>query len=106
MVAACPQLRIDRRRLHRRAQSCSISPQVAGTIIGVPVTDNQLVADRRPAGEIDPRDYQAAVDAGQAQVEQANAAITNLDAQIEAQQARIDQAQKQVVQTQAALTFA
>ena len=40
------------------------------------------------------RDYQAAVDEAQAQLDQAKAAIANLDAQIEAQRARIDQAEK------------
>jgi membrane fusion protein (multidrug efflux system) len=88
------------------ARNVSISPQVTGTIIKVPVTDNQLVQTGGLLVEIDPRDYQAAVAEAQAQVEQANAAIINLDSQLEAQQARIDQAGKQVVQAQAALTFA
>jgi membrane fusion protein (multidrug efflux system) len=56
--------------------------------------------------QIDPRDYQAAVEEAQAQVDQAKASISNLDAQIEAQKARIDQAEKQVVQAQAVFTFA
>jgi membrane fusion protein, multidrug efflux system len=77
----------------------SISSQVAGMIVGVPVTDNQNVVAGATLVLIDPRDYQVAVD-------QAKAMITNLDAQIDAQQARIDQAQKQVEQTEAALTFA
>ena len=88
------------------ARNVSVSPQVVGAITAVPVTDNQLVATGGLLVQIDPRDYQAAVDEAQAQVDQAMAAIANLDAQIEAQKARIDQAEKQVVQTQAALTFA
>jgi membrane fusion protein, multidrug efflux system len=88
------------------ARNVSISAQVAGTIVKVPVTDNQLVRTGGLLVEIDPRDYQAGVDEAQAQVEQAKAAIVNLDSQVEAQQARIDQAQKQVEQAQAVLTFA
>jgi membrane fusion protein (multidrug efflux system) len=84
----------------------SISSQVAGMIVGVPVTDNQNVVAGATLVLIDPRDYQVAVDQAKAQVDQAKAMITNLDAQIDAQQARIDQAQKQVEQTEAALTFA
>ncbi len=88
------------------ARNVSISPQVVGTIIRVPVTDNQRVETGGLLVEIDPLDYEASVAEAQAQVEQANAAIVNLDSQVEAQQARIDQAQKQVVQAQAVLTFA
>jgi membrane fusion protein (multidrug efflux system) len=88
------------------ARNVNVSPQVVGSITEVPVTDNQLVQTGGLLVQIDPRDYQAAVEEAQAQVDQAKAAISNLDAQIEAQKARIDQAEKQVVQTQAALTFA
>src|SRR5262249_4282728 len=84
----------------------NVSAQVVGAITEVPVTDNQLVDTGGLLVQIDPRDYQAAVDEAQAQLDQARAAIANLDAQIEAQKARIDQAEKQVVQTKAALTFA
>jgi membrane fusion protein, multidrug efflux system len=88
------------------ARNVNVSPQVTGAITEVPVTDNQLVQTGGLLVQIDPRDYQAAVEEAQAQVEQAKAAIANLDAQIEAQKARIDQAEKQVIQTQAAFTFA
>ncbi len=88
------------------ARNVNVSAQVVGAITEVPVTDNQLVDTGGLLVQIDPRDYQAAVDEAQAQLDQAKAAIANLDAQIEAQKARIDQAEKQVVQTKAALTFA
>jgi membrane fusion protein, multidrug efflux system len=88
------------------ARNVSVSPQVVGAITQVPVTDNQLVGTGGLLVQIDPRDYQAAVEEAEAQVDQSNAAIANLDAQIEAQKARIDQAEKQVIQSQAALTFA
>jgi len=87
------------------ARTVTVASQLTGTIVNVPVTDNEVV----PAGgvlvEIDPRDYAAAVAQAKAQVDQATAAIANYAAQIAAQQARVDAAQKQVAQAQAALTF-
>lgn len=88
------------------ARNVSISSQVTGSIINVPVTDNQLVSAGALLVEIDPRDYDVAVAQGKAQVDQANAMIANLDAQIETQKARVDQAEKQLAQTKAAEVFA
>jgi membrane fusion protein (multidrug efflux system) len=87
-------------------RTASISSQVNGAIIDLPVTDNQLVAAGAVLARIDQRDYRAALDQAQAQVEQAQAGIANLEAQIAEQQARIEQAGKQAAQSQAALTFA
>ena len=87
------------------ARTVTVAPQVTGSIVNVPVTDNEVV----PAGgvliEIDQRDFLNNLAQANAQVDQAAAAIANLDAQIDAQQARIDAAKKQVDQAQAALTF-
>ena len=87
------------------ARTVTVAPQVTGSIVNVPVTDNEVV----PAGgvliEIDQRDFLNNLAQAKAQVDQAVAAIANLDAQIDAQQARIDAAKKQVDQAQAALTF-
>jgi membrane fusion protein, multidrug efflux system len=88
------------------ARTVSISSQIGGAIIDVPVTDNQLVDAGAVLVRIDERDYRAAVDLASAQIDQAQATIANLDAQIDAQQARIEQAEKQVTEAQAALTFA
>jgi membrane fusion protein (multidrug efflux system) len=88
------------------ARTVSISSQINGAIVEVPVNDNQQVETGAPLARIDDRDYRAALDQAKAQVDQATAGIANLDAQIEAQQARIEQAQKQVSEAQAALTFA
>ena len=82
-----------------------ISAQVAGAIIDVPVTDNQLVSAGTPLLRIDRRDYQAALDQAQAKLDEAQASVANFDAQINAQSSTIDQAQKQVTSAQAALTF-
>jgi membrane fusion protein, multidrug efflux system len=87
-------------------RTVTISSQVGGAIVSVPVNDNQLVEAGAPLVEIDRRDYETAVAQAKAQVEQAQAALANAAAQIDAQAARIDQARQQVEQTQAALTFA
>jgi membrane fusion protein (multidrug efflux system) len=82
-----------------------ISAQVAGDIVAVPVTDNELVAPGSVLMRIDPRDYQAALAEAQAKLDAAQANVANLDAQIAAQHAKIDQAQKQVVAAQAASDY-
>jgi len=88
------------------ARTASISSQVSGAIVDIPVTDNQLVDSGAVLARVDDRDYRVTADQAKAQVDQARATISNLDAQIDAQQARIEQAEKQVTEAQAALTFA
>ncbi len=87
------------------ARLVPISAQVAGEVVELPVTDNQLV----PAGgeliQIDQRNYRAALDQANAQVEQDQAAIDNLAAQLSEQQARVAEAKRQVIQAKAALDF-
>lgn len=83
----------------------AISALVAGQIVDVPVTDNQLVKAGAVLARIDDRDYAAAKAQAGAQIDQAKAGVANVDAQIEAQQSRIDQAARQVTEAQAALTF-
>jgi membrane fusion protein (multidrug efflux system) len=84
----------------------SISSQVNGAIIDVPVGDNQLIEAAGVLARIDDRDYLASLDQAKAQVDQANASIINYKAQIDEQQAHISQAAQQVDLAQAALTFA
>jgi membrane fusion protein (multidrug efflux system) len=83
-----------------------VASALNGIVIGVPVSDNQLVAVGAVLVKIDPRDYQSALAQARAQVEQAMATVSNLDAQIDAQNARIEQAREQVRQAQAAADFA
>jgi membrane fusion protein (multidrug efflux system) len=82
-----------------------ISSQIAGEIVGLAVTDNQLVAAGGTIYRIDDRNYHAALDLAKAKVEQVDATIANLNAQIEEQQARSDQANQRVTEAKAALTF-
>jgi membrane fusion protein, multidrug efflux system len=88
------------------ARSVSVASQLTGTVVEVPVTDNEAVPAGAVLVKIDPRDFAAALAQARAQVDQATASIANFDAQIAAQQARIDAARKQVIQAEAALVFA
>jgi membrane fusion protein, multidrug efflux system len=88
------------------ARTVTISSQISAQVADVPVTDNELVKAGTVLVTLDKSDFQAQVDQGKAQTDQALANIANIDAQIGAQRARIDQADKQVVEAQAALTFA
>lgn len=87
-------------------RTVTISPQIAGSISQVLVTDNQLVKAGAPLVTIDDATSRAQVAQAAAQVDQAIANIANLNAQLDAQQTKIDQAQKQVEQARAASTFA
>jgi membrane fusion protein (multidrug efflux system) len=87
-------------------RSVAVSPQVAGVVVALPVTDNQFVAKGALLARIDPRDYEAALRQAEAQLEQAKASIANTDAQIAAQEAKIAQSKTAVTQAEAALTFA
>jgi membrane fusion protein (multidrug efflux system) len=83
----------------------AISALVAGSIVEVPVTDNQLVSAGTILARIDDRDYLAAQAQANAQIEEAQAGVANVAAQLETQQARIDQTGRQVAEAQAALNF-
>jgi membrane fusion protein, multidrug efflux system len=83
----------------------AISALVAGSIVDVPVTDNQLVPAGTVLARIDERDYLASQAQAKAQIDQAQAGIANTAAQVETQQSQIDQTVKQVTQQQSALSF-
>jgi membrane fusion protein (multidrug efflux system) len=83
-----------------------VSPQVAGSIISVDVTDNQIVKKGDLLATIDARNYKAAVDQVAAQIRQNEATAKNFEAQIASQKAQIEQATQQVTEAQAALKFA
>jgi len=58
------------------ARTASISSQVNGAIVDVPVIDNQLVDAGAVLARIDDRDYRVTVDQAKAQVDQAQATIS------------------------------
>ena len=88
------------------ARSFSVSAKVGGYVTDVMVTYNQHVDVGAPLAQIDTRDYVAARDQAQAQVEQAQANIANVAAQIFSQDAQIQQARDQADQAAAQLQFA
>ncbi len=88
------------------ARFFTVSPQVAGYIEDVPVTDNEEVKAGATLAVIDNRIYEAALASAEAALGQAEAAIPNIDAQTAAQQAQITQAQAQIQDAEAALKFA
>jgi membrane fusion protein (multidrug efflux system) len=91
---------------YTQADNTVISPKVGGYVSRLLVGDNQVVKQGQLLLEIDPRDYKAAVDQAQADVNSAEANIRNIDAQINLQQAVIAQAQADIASAESALTFA
>jgi len=84
----------------------TVSPQVAGAVVAVPVSDNGHVNAGDVILRIDPRDYQAALEEAEARVAAAKAAINGADAQIEAQEASVAETQAAVAQQEASVQLA
>src|SRR5690242_4274602 len=66
-----------------KADSTIIAPKVSGYISEVLVADNEPVKAGQLLARIDGRDFEAALDQAHADVASAEAAVSNLDAQIE-----------------------
>lgn len=78
-----------------------VSPRVAGPVVKLLIVDNQLVKAGDVFLEIDPRDYQMAVDQAVADIATANARIHQAESQILVDQARAEQQQAAVIAAQA-----
>jgi membrane fusion protein (multidrug efflux system) len=78
-----------------------ISPRVAGPVVKLRVTDNQLVKAGDVLLEIDPRDYQMLVDQAKADLAAAGSRVQQAEAQIMVDQAKADQQQAAVAAAQA-----
>ncbi|MBB2694140.1 UNVERIFIED_ORG: membrane fusion protein (multidrug efflux system) [Rhizobium esperanzae] len=89
-----------------KADYTTVAPKVAGYIRQVLVNDNDQVKSGQVLARIDDRDFQAALSQARADVKAAEAAITNIDAQIALQQSVIGQAKATVDASQASLDFA
>jgi len=89
-----------------KADYTTVAPKVAGYIATVSVNDNDLVRAGQVLARIDDRDFQTALAQARADVKAADAAISNLDAQIELQQSVIGQAKATIDASQASLDFA
>ena len=89
-----------------KANSTIIAPRVTGYIAEVLVTDNEPVKAGQVLARIDDRDFRAALNQAQADVAASDAAVKNLDAQIELQQPLIQQQAAEVEAATANLKFA
>jgi membrane fusion protein (multidrug efflux system) len=89
-----------------KADSTIIAPKVSGYIAEVLVADNEAVKAGQLLARIDDRDFQTAVNQAKADVAAAEAAIRNIDAQIELQEPLIQQQAAEVDATEANLKFA
>jgi membrane fusion protein (multidrug efflux system) len=89
-----------------KADYTIVAPKTSGYIAEVLVEDNTRVRAGQVLARIDDRDARAALDQAQANVEAAEAALRNLDAQIALQNSVIEQQRANVAATQAKLTFA
>ncbi|VIO68367.1 HlyD family secretion protein [Bradyrhizobium ivorense] len=89
-----------------KADSTIIAPKVSGYIAKVLVADNQSVKAGQLLAEIDDRDYRTALNQARADVDAADAAVRNLDAQLALQQSMIDQSKADVTAAEANLKFA
>jgi membrane fusion protein (multidrug efflux system) len=89
-----------------QADYTTIAPKVAGYVGAVMVVDNQAVKSGQILARIDDRDYRTALDQARADVTAADAAVHNVDAQVDLQQAEIAQAEATIGTTKAGLAFA
>ncbi|HEY0235936.1 MAG TPA: HlyD family secretion protein [Afipia sp.] len=84
-----------------RADLTQLSSRVAGQVLVVAVSDYQRVKAGDLLVQIDPADYEAQVAQAQAAVEGAQAALDNLNNQVELQYATIAQSEAQLTSAQA-----
>jgi membrane fusion protein, multidrug efflux system len=89
-----------------QADSTIIAPKVSGYIAEVLVQDNQKVTAGQLLARIDDRDFKTALNQARADVAAAEAAVHNLDAQLELQEPIIQQQASQVEAAEANLKFA
>ena len=89
-----------------QADSTIIAPKVSGYVAEVLVQDNQKVSAGQLLARIDDRDFKTALNQARADVAAADAAVKNLNAQIELQEPVIQQQAAQVDAAEANLKFA
>jgi membrane fusion protein, multidrug efflux system len=89
-----------------KADSTIVAPKVSGYIADVLVSDNERVKAGQLLARIDDRDFKTALAQAKADVAASEAAVRNLDAQIELQQPLIQQQAAEVDAAEANLKFA
>jgi membrane fusion protein, multidrug efflux system len=89
-----------------KADSTIIAPKVSGYIAEVLVSDNEPVKAGQVLARIDDRDFRTALNQARADVAAAEAAVKNLNAQIELQEPLIQQQAAEVDAAEANMKFA
>lgn len=89
-----------------RGDATSLAPKVAGYVTAVEIEDNQTVQAGAVLFRIDDRDYRARLAQANANIEAAQARLTNVDAESELQLALIRQAEAQKQSAEAELNRA
>ena len=89
-----------------KADSTIIAPKVSGYIAKVLVADNEKVEAGQLLARIDDRDFETALNEAKADVAASEAAVSNLNAQIELQEPLIQQQAAEVDASEANLKFA
>jgi membrane fusion protein (multidrug efflux system) len=89
-----------------KADSTIIAPKISGYIAEVRVADNEPVKAGQLLARIDDRDFRTALNQAHADVAASEAAVKNLDAQIELQEPLIQQQAAEVDAAEANLKFA
>jgi membrane fusion protein (multidrug efflux system) len=87
------------------AHVVSVVPKVAAYVSALHVNDNSKIAKGDLLVELDPRDFQVAVESAMADLKSAEANAANIDAQLHEQQAVIEQNAAATVGDQAMLEF-
>ena len=89
-----------------KADYTTVAPKVSGYIASVEVEDNQPVKTGHVLARIDDRDFKTALAQARSDVESADSAIRNLDAQIVLQRSVIEQEKANIESADASLGFA
>ena len=89
-----------------RGDVTSLAPKVAGYVTAVEIQDNQAVRAGDVLFRIDDRDHRARLAQAVANVEAAQARLTNVDAEIQLQRALIRQAEAQGLASAAEMNLA
>ena len=88
------------------AHVVSIGPKVSAYVTALHISDNSAFKAGDLLIELDPRDFQVAVDSADADLKSADATAANIGAQLQEQQAVIGQSQAAVEGDQSTLAFA
>ncbi|MFB0493547.1 membrane fusion protein (multidrug efflux system) [Methylobacterium sp. OAE515] len=89
-----------------RVHYATVAPRVSGQVMLVSVDDDDYVVEGALLAQLDPRDYETAVAAAEAQLERDQAQSADVAANIDRQPALIDQAAAEIDAARARLGFA